>query len=180
MGWNTNQYNFCFQPPLMTSICPHTQSVVIILSKNDPSDSENAFKIWHDQPKQKSASCNHHLCTLFESPHLCICMYIYRYIEMFLVRYLFETFFLIIWSTSTWVHHLGVGEDDYCSQCGRGTWKNRGGGWNVVVGVSSSEPMEQPPLVGGSSLDLVQWVDIHGDRFCPQDLGLWDPFQMAL
>ena len=52
--------------------------------------------------------------------------------------------------------------------------------WNVVVGVSSSEPMKQPPLVGGSSLDLVQWVDIHGDRFCPQDLGLWDPFQMAL
>ena len=83
-------------------------------------------KYGHDPPK-KSASRNHHLCTLFESPDLCI---LYMYI--FLLD-MFATFFLIIWRTSKWFHHLGVlvGEDDYCSQCGRGMRKNPGGGWNV-------------------------------------------------
>ena len=33
-------------------------------------------------------------------------------------------------------------------------------------------------VLGGSSQDLYV-VNDHGDRFRPQDLGLWDPFQMA-
>ena len=52
------------------------------------------------------------------------------------------------------------------------------GGQSQISAGLVRENRESPTLLGGSS-QLGYVVNNHGDRFCPQDLGLWDPFQTA-
>ena len=92
---------------------------------------------------KKIASCNHHFFTLFESPDL----YVYIYIRAFSdhLKDIKGNGFITFEPCNT-----GLGEDDYCSQCGRSTrtirggWMECGGCCVFHLGVVSSEPREHP------------------------------------